>query len=76
MAEGDETVWVDGIEYVVTDEEAPWCDGGGGALGHPREFMIFEREDQVLTCGYCSRRFVLRANPLARTLVQRAGAAA
>ena len=34
------------------------CDGGGGALGHPRVYLEMGEEDFV-ECGYCDRRFVL-----------------
>lgn len=35
------------------------CDGGGGALGHPRVFLHidFDQGDSV-TCPYCSKTFV------------------
>lgn len=32
------------------------CNGGGGALGHPRVFYSFDGRDTV-TCGYCDREF-------------------
>jgi uncharacterized Zn-finger protein len=35
------------------------CDGGGGALGHPRVFLRIET-DRV-ACPYCSRTYVLHA---------------
>lgn len=35
------------------------CDGGGGALGHPRVFLEMGDETFVV-CGYCDRRFVLK----------------
>ncbi|MBL8549552.1 MAG: zinc-finger domain-containing protein [Hyphomonadaceae bacterium] len=34
------------------------CDGGGGALGHPRVFYEIGEENFV-ECLYCDRRFVL-----------------
>ena len=34
------------------------CDGGGGALGHPRVWMEIGAEGWV-ECGYCDKRFVL-----------------
>lgn len=38
------------------------CDGGGGALGHPRVFLHIDRDKgDAVTCGYCSRTFVYRA---------------
>lgn len=37
------------------------CDGGGGALGHPRVYLHIDRDhgDRVV-CGYCSRTYVYR----------------
>jgi uncharacterized Zn-finger protein len=36
------------------------CDGGGGALGHPKIFLNMGDKTQV-DCPYCGRRFVLKA---------------
>ena len=32
------------------------CDGGAGALGHPRVYLPFGKKSEV-TCYYCGRRF-------------------
>jgi uncharacterized Zn-finger protein len=45
-----ETIYVDGL--VVA------CDGGEGALGHPRVFLHIE--DHQVMCPYCSRLYVLK----------------
>jgi uncharacterized Zn-finger protein len=38
------------------------CDGGGGALGHPRVYLHIDHDNgDKVTCPYCSRTFVLRA---------------
>jgi uncharacterized Zn-finger protein len=34
------------------------CDGGEGALGHPRVFLEIDARGYV-DCPYCDRRFVL-----------------
>ena len=34
------------------------CDGGGGALGHPRGFLQMG-SDRMVECPYCDKRFVL-----------------
>lgn len=34
------------------------CDGGGGALGHPKVFYDMG-EDSFVECLYCDRRFEL-----------------
>lgn len=37
------------------------CDGGGGALGHPRVYLHIDTDhDNKVTCPYCSRTYVLR----------------
>ncbi|XP_039592797.1 NADH dehydrogenase [ubiquinone] iron-sulfur protein 6, mitochondrial [Polypterus senegalus] len=33
------------------------CDGGGGALGHPRVYINLDKETKIGTCGYCGLRF-------------------
>ncbi len=35
------------------------CDGGGGALGHPKVYLQIGDEGFV-DCPYCDRRFVLK----------------
>ena len=40
---------------VTTDRVA--CDGGGGALGHPRVYLTIG-EDGKAVCGYCDRTYV------------------
>jgi uncharacterized Zn-finger protein len=34
------------------------CDGGEGALGHPRVWYSIGREQGFVDCGYCDARFV------------------
>jgi uncharacterized Zn-finger protein len=41
----------------VTDHRVS-CDGGGGALGHPRVFLELGEKKQV-ECPYCDRLFIL-----------------
>jgi uncharacterized Zn-finger protein len=48
----------DAPETIEVDSEKVACDGGGGALGHPRVFLTLV--DGVAECGYCDRRFVLK----------------
>jgi len=37
------------------------CDGGGGALGHPKVYLHTDPEQgHRVTCPYCSRTFVLK----------------
>ncbi|HEX3673279.1 MAG TPA: zinc-finger domain-containing protein [Rhizomicrobium sp.] len=51
---------VDAPEIIEVDDTRVACDGGGGALGHPKVYLEMGDEDFV-ECGYCDRRFVLRA---------------
>ncbi|TFL16091.1 zinc-finger domain-containing protein [Jannaschia formosa] len=38
------------------------CDGGEGALGHPRVWMTIAPEIGHVDCGYCDKRFVLEGD--------------
>ncbi|MFO0390010.1 MAG: zinc-finger domain-containing protein [Alphaproteobacteria bacterium] len=40
------------------------CDGGGGALGHPRVYLHIDAESGEVVCPYCSRTYVLRKSPI------------
>jgi uncharacterized Zn-finger protein len=45
------------FEVIHVDDRTVACDGGDGALGHPRVFLrIVETE---VMCPYCSRLYVL-----------------
>lgn len=33
------------------------CDGGGGALGHPKVYINLDKDTRVGTCGYCGLQF-------------------
>ncbi|MGC8535266.1 MAG: zinc-finger domain-containing protein [Rhizomicrobium sp.] len=46
-------------EIIEVDDTRIACDGGGGALGHPRVFLEMGDKNFV-ECPYCDRRFVLR----------------
>ena len=46
-------------EVIVVEKHRIACDGGGGALGHPKVFLEMGDETFV-ECPYCDRRFVLR----------------
>ena len=45
-------------EVITVHEHRVFCDGGGGALGHPRVYLEMGARGYV-ECGYCDRRFVL-----------------
>lgn len=45
------------IETVTTTRVA--CDGGEGALGHPRVWLSIDPAKGWVECGYCDKRYVL-----------------
>ena len=51
---------IDPPETVEVEDTVVACNGGGGALGHPRVFLNLE-SDGAIDCPYCDRRFVLKA---------------
>jgi uncharacterized Zn-finger protein len=44
-------------EIIHVDSRVVACDGGDGALGHPRVFLRIPEDDVM--CPYCSRLYVL-----------------
>ena len=34
------------------------CDGGEGALGHPRVWLSIPPERGWVECGYCDKKFI------------------
>ena len=38
------------------------CDGGEGALGHPRVWLTIDPKVGHVECGYCDKRFVLEGD--------------
>ena len=49
LVEKHEVVWVEGERAI--------CDGGGGALGHPLEYISLQRPNEIQRCKYCGLRF-------------------
>lgn len=47
-------------EVIEVDSPKVACDGGGGALGHPRVYLNMGEHGSV-DCPYCDRRYVLKA---------------
>ena len=37
------------------------CDGGGGALGHPKVYLEMGDENKII-CPYCSKLFKIISN--------------
>lgn len=48
-------------DVVLVTQRRVACDGGGGALGHPKTYLDMGVDTQV-TCKYCGRIFKLDKN--------------
>ncbi|MEL7480518.1 MAG: zinc-finger domain-containing protein [Pseudomonadota bacterium] len=48
-------------ELIIVTEHRVSCDGGGGALGHPKVFYELGEDGEVV-CGYCGRHYVLKGS--------------
>jgi uncharacterized Zn-finger protein len=48
---------IDTPEVIKAEGPRVACNGGGGALGHPRVFLSFGPDGRVV-CPYCSRVYV------------------
>jgi uncharacterized Zn-finger protein len=49
------------VEAPETEVVNSWrvaCDGGGGALGHPRVWLQVSHETGCVECGYCDKKFI------------------
>ena len=58
MPDGDATTKLpEPTEIIHVDTRTVACDGGDGALGHPRVWLRIA--DQQVMCPYCSRLYVL-----------------
>ena len=45
-------------EIIKVDKTSAVCDGGGGALGHPKIYLEMGSKTEI-DCPYCGRHFVL-----------------
>ncbi|KAI2503916.1 Zinc-finger domain [Fragilaria crotonensis] len=42
---------------IEVDGEMAICDGGGGSLGHPVEYISLQRPGVIETCKYCALKY-------------------
>ena len=54
-----DTASVGAPETVQVEHSSFSCDGGGGALGHPKVHLTLDQSGQV-DCGYCGLHFELK----------------
>ena len=45
-------------EYEIVSVWRVACDGGEGALGHPRVFLSLNRDTGYVECNYCDKLYV------------------
>ena len=48
-------------EAPETEIIATWkvsCDGGEGALGHPRVWLVIPQNKGYVECGYCDKSYL------------------
>ena len=56
------------IEAPETEIVNKWrvaCDGGQGALGHPRVWLSVPHDTGEVECPYCDKKFVHQDSPVA-----------
>jgi uncharacterized Zn-finger protein len=51
------------FETIIVDSMTAACNGGGGALGHPKVYLNLAPAGQV-ECPYCSRLFIHRSKQM------------
>ena len=47
---------------IEVDGEIAICDGGGGSLGHPVEYIALHRPGEIGVCKYCALKFKSKAH--------------
>ncbi len=53
---------IEAPETKIVDSHKIACDGGEGALGHPRVWLHIPDETGFVECGYCDAKYVLRGH--------------
>lgn len=46
------------LETVFVTKDSVACDGGEGAIGHPRVYLTMESGTNSVDCPYCGKHFV------------------
>ncbi|MDX1974282.1 MAG: zinc-finger domain-containing protein [Rickettsiales bacterium] len=49
-----------GVEKMEVHSLETSCDGGGGALGHPKVYLHIDQHVGHISCPYCNRMFILK----------------
>ncbi|AML51358.1 zinc-finger domain-containing protein [Falsihalocynthiibacter arcticus] len=51
---------IEAPEFVIVEQSRVACDGGEGALGHPRVWLFIPEETGFVECGYCDKKIILK----------------
>ena len=57
--DGNMTAGTAELETIAVNTDRVACNGGGGALGHPRVWLTLGTDGEIV-CPYCSRHYVRR----------------
>jgi uncharacterized Zn-finger protein len=49
---------IDAPETEIVTAVRVACDGGEGALGHPRVWLLIDPVLGEVECGYCDKKFI------------------
>lgn len=49
---------IDAPEIKIVETKRIACDGGGGALGHPRVWLQIAADVGFVECPYCDAKFI------------------
>ena len=56
-ADGAQTMTIPAPETEVVTTWKVACDGGEGALGHPRVWLTIPHDSGFVECGYCDKKY-------------------
>lgn len=53
---------IEAPETKIVDKAKLACDGGQGALGHPRVWLHIPEETGFIECPYCDAKYILKGS--------------
>nr|WP_217357373.1 zinc-finger domain-containing protein [Ruegeria arenilitoris] len=59
-SEGSHAVTIEAPETKIVETSRVACDGGEGALGHPRVWLQVPEDQGWVECPYCDCKYVLK----------------
>nr|WP_174826104.1 zinc-finger domain-containing protein [Ruegeria arenilitoris] len=58
--EGSQAVTIEAPETKIVETARVACDGGEGALGHPRVWLQIPEDSGWVECPYCDCKYALK----------------